>query len=325
MSLLIFIAMFLGGLVAIIKGADFLTDGAAAIARQLGIPSIVVGLTIVAMGSSLPEFVVSVFSAFKGSTDMAVGNIVGSNIFNILGIMGLTATVAPISVNWTNIRNDVPFALLSSIVVLLVAWDGTVARTEGLLLLCMFAIFLSYTFSYAKSDKPQQTKMDATEATETSEEKPMGTFKSIVMCVGGLALLLVGGNLLVDGGAGTARLLGMPESLVALTFISIGTSAPELAASLMAARKGDHGMALGNVVGSVVFNVFFVLGTAATVQPLIISGLGMIDFGTLIAASALLWIFCRYGKARFTLSRTEGIILTLVALAYYCWLGYQLI
>lgn len=320
MSLLLFIAMFLGGLVAILKGADFLTDGAAAIARSMGIPTIVVGLTIVAMGSSLPEFVVSVFSAFKGNTDMAVGNIVGSNIFNILGIMGLTAAVAPISVNWTNIRNDVPFALLSSIVVLLVAWDGVMARTEGLLLLCMFAIFLSYTFSYAKADKTTSQDTGNTATTEPAHEQIMSPIKSAVMCIGGLALLLAGGNLLVDGGAGAARLLGMPESLVALTFISIGTSAPELAASLMAARKGDHGMALGNVVGSVVFNVFFVLGTAATVHPLTISGLGLVDFGTLIVASALLWIFCRYGKAHFTLTRTEGIILTLIAVAYYAWL-----
>lgn len=315
MDLTLNIAMFLFGLVGIIKGADWLTDGAATIARRLNVPTIVVGMTIVAVGSSMPEFVVSVVSAVKGSTDMAVGNVVGSNIFNILVIMGVTALVAPIDVTWSNIRNDIPFAVLSSVVVLICILDGNVSRYEGMLMLCIFLIFLSYTLSMAKAGITEPAGPDA------SSSEPAGWGRSILLVVVGLTLLLLGGNWLVDGGSGAARMLGLSESLISLTFISMGTSAPELAASVIAARKGDHGMAVGNVVGSVVFNVFFVLGTAAVVRPLMLSGLTMVDFGTLILGSLLLWAFARLGGQRLTITRTEGTILTLFALAYYVWLS----
>lgn len=311
MQLLIYIVMFLVGLVAIVKGADFLTDGGAAIAHKMGVPTIVVGLTIVAIGSSLPEFVVSVVSALEGHADMAVGNIVGSNIFNILAILGITALVAPISISWGNIRNDVPFIMLCSFVLLVTAIDGTVTRNEGLLMLCLFLVFFSYSLAITKQQDAEQPAPVV-----------MTTLRASLYCLIGLVTLLVGGKMLVEGGVGAARLLGMPESLVALTFISIGTSAPELAASIMAARKGDHGMAIGNVVGSVVFNVFFVLGIAATLQNLPLNGVGRVDLGVLMGSSVLLWIFCRFGKQRFAISRVEGGVLVLIAVLYYAWLGF---
>lgn len=311
MNLLLNIALFLVGLVAIIKGADWLTDGAASIARRLGVPTIVVGMTIVAIGSSLPEFVVSITSALKGSTDMAVGNVVGSNIFNVLIILGLTAAIRPLDISRTSVRNDVPYALLSAIVLGITAIDGIITRTEGLLLLCFFAIFISYTLSISNENDNEGENPQA----------PASWARSLLLCAVGLAALLLGGNWLVDGGAGSARILGMSESLIALTFISIGTSAPELAASVMAARKGDHGMALGNVVGSVVFNVFFVLGTAATLCPLTLAGIGPVHLGVLAGASVLLWIFCFFGQKTYMISRTEGLIMLLCGAAYYIWLG----
>lgn len=315
MYLALYIALFLAGLVVIIKGADWLTDGAAAIAHRLGVPTIVVGLTVVAVGSSMPEFVVSVMSAAKGQTGMAVGNVVGSNIFNILGILGITALVHPIAVSRGSVRNDVPFAVLSSLVGLIAVWNGVVERTDGLLMLCIFAVFMSYTLAIGGDTS-------SSDAPETPEDKPQGSaWKMIGLTLLGLAGLLLGGEMLVEGGANAARLVGVPESLVALTFISIGTSAPELAASIMAVRKGDYGIALGNIVGSCVFNMFFVLGTAAAVCPLDQGGVTMVDFGVLLFSSVILWLFCRFGdKQTYRINRIEGSVLILIAVAYYAWL-----
>lgn len=318
MHLILYIGLFLVGLVAIIKGADWLTDGAAAIAQRLGVPTIVVGMTIVAIGSSLPEFVVSVASALKGSAGMAVGNVVGSNIFNILIILGLTAAIRPLDISRTSVRNDVPYSLLSSIVLGIVAMSGCIERSEGLLLLCFFAIFISYTLSLSGNATPA---VNGGEYADEAPPAPASWGRSALLCAGGLAALLLGGNWLVDGGAGSARILGMSESLIALTFISIGTSAPELAASVMAARKGDHGMALGNVVGSVVFNVFFVLGTAATISPLTLDGIGPVHLLVLAGSSVVLWLFCFFGQKTYVLSRAEGSLMLLAGLAYYIWLA----
>lgn len=312
MQLALYIALFLAGLVIIIKGADWLTDGAADIAHRMGIPTIVVGLTVVAMGSSMPEFVVSFLSALNGQTGMAVGNVVGSNIFNVLGILGITALVRPIVVNRSSIRNDVPFAVLAAVVGLIAVWNGVVEQTDGLMMLCIFAVFMSYTLAIGGGEK----------AEEPEEEKPQGSvWKTIGMTLLGLVGLILGGEMLVEGGANAARLVGVPESLVALTFISIGTSSPELAASIMAARKGDHGIALGNIVGSCVFNMFFVLGASAAVCPLEQGGVTMVDFGVLLFSSVLLWLFCRFGdKKNYRLNRVEGAIFILIAVAYYAWL-----
>jgi cation:H+ antiporter len=305
------------GLLAIIKGADWLTDGAASIAERFGIPTLVVGLTIVAIGSSAPEFVVSVLSAIQGNADIALGNIVGSNIFNILGIMGITALVRPVIVQRSNVLYDVPFAVLSSVAiaapVLLPDSCGKreLGRGEGILMLCFFAIFICYTLSIASSMKVTQEKKSS---------KSVALWKSILGVVVGLALLFLGGNWLVDGASGIASSMGISESIIALTIVSIGTSAPEFAASVMAAKKGDTAMALGNVVGSVVFNVFYVLGTAATIQPLSAKGITTIDIVILLASSILLWIFCAFGKKNYTLTRSEGFVFILLMIAYYVYL-----
>lgn len=328
-DILLNIAFFIIGLLAIIKGADWLTDGAASVARKLGIPTIVVGLTIVAMGSSAPEFVVSVLSAIEGNADMALGNVVGSNIFNILAIMGITAMVSPIAVERANVRNDVPFLVLSSVVVAVTAFDNafngtaaadnSISRTDGILMLCMFCIFMSYTLSIAKRDQP----VTASETTESEDSDATPMWKNVLLILIGLACLIVGGDCLVDGASGLAGMMGISQSIIALTIVSAGTSAPELAASVMAAKKGDTAMALGNVVGSVVFNVFFVLGSAATIHSLGIQGITTFDILTLLVASVMLWIFCRFGKTYLTLTRSEGAVLLLTAIGYYTYLVIQ--
>lgn len=331
MEILLFIAKFLIGLVVIVKGADWMTDGASAIAKRFGISTLVIGMTIVAIGSSAPEFVVSALAAIKGNTDMAIGNVVGSNIFNILAIMGATSLVAPVAASKGNIRNDVPFAALSSLVVLFAAFDSfftkdavdEISRSEGLLMLCMFAIFISYTMAIAKKENGNGNENDNENENTTDiindndKEKTLqqtSIFKSILLVIVGLAFLIMGGDGLVDGASGIASYMGVSQSIIALTIVSIGTSAPELAASMMAAKKGDTAMALGNVVGSVVFNVFFVLGTAATIHPLALGNISIFDISTLLIASALLWIFC---KSHSALVKWEGVVLLLVQIAYY--------
>ena len=324
MQEIILVLEFVIGLVAIIKGADWLTDGAASIAHHFGIPTIVVGLTIVAVGSSMPEFVVSVVSAFKGNVDMALGNVVGSNIFNILGIVGITALVMPITIDRRNMKYDVPFVVLSSLFIAITAFDSffdttnpvvnSISRSDGLLMLCTFAVFMSYTMSIAQKDQNKATD------TPANERKQSPLWKNILFVLIGLVLLVAGGDGLVEGASGIARWIGISESVIALTIVSAGTSAPELAASVMAAKKGDTAMALGNVVGSVVFNVFFVLGTSAVIFPLGIGGVTATDILVLLGASVLLWILTAFGQKQLIITRTEGAILVIVAIAYYTYL-----
>ena len=318
--MIIDILLFIVSLIAIIKGADFMTDGSAAVAHRYGISTMVIGMTIVAVGSSAPELVVSALASVKGNTDMAIGNVVGSNIFNILAIIGVTALLSPITTSRNNVRNDVPFVVLSSIVIAITALDSIfssgseniISRSEGMLLLCMFAIFLSYTFAMAKDNNGKE------EATTLSEDvKKMKTWKSILFIIGGLSALIFGGNILVKSASSIASQLGVSQSIIALTIVSIGTSLPELAASAIAARKGDSAMALGNVVGSAVFNVFFILGLSATISPLSLGNITIIDIMTLILASCLFWLFT---KTHLEVKKWEGVILIIVQILYYIYL-----
>ena len=306
MQELILVLEFVIGLVAIIKGADWLTDGAASIAHHFGIPTIVVGLTIVAVGSSAPEFVVSVVSAIKGNVDMALGNVVGSNIFNILGIVGITALVMPITIDRRNMKYDVPFVVLSSLFIAITAFDSYFEGNGN-------PVNNSISRSDAKKDQNNTDDND-------NNIKPKPLWKNILLAIIGLVLLVAGGDGLVEGASGIARWIGISESVIALTIVSAGTSAPELAASVMAAKKGDTAMALGNVVGSVVFNVFFVLGTSAVIFPLGIGGVTATDILALLGASVLLWILTAFGQKTLIITRTEGAILVIMAIAYYTYL-----
>ena len=331
---LLFIIQFAVGLFLILKGADWLTDGASSIARRFNVSSLVIGLTIVAFGTSAPELVVSAISAIEGHTEMAIGNVVGSNIFNTLAIMGITAMVYPVACSKNNIRYDVPLCLVASVTLFALANDtllsgmshgeSSISRGDGITLLCFFLIFLSYSFAIARSGKKSdgiaisEQKKDAAKI-ETEGKKELSMGKAIFLFLIGLAGLVFGGNWMVDGASGIASLLGVSQSIIALTIVAAGTSFPELITSVVAARKGDTDMAMGNVVGSNIFNIFFVLGVSSTIAPLKLGNIETIDFATLLAGAVFLWISCKFGKRYHYITRFEGAILTLCAVGYYIY------
>jgi cation:H+ antiporter len=303
------------------KGADWLTDGASSIARKFNISTLVIGLTIVAFGTSAPELVVSSMASISGETDIAIGNVVGSNIFNVLAIMGITALIAPVPVKGNNIKYEVPLAILASVAVFVMASDALfnggganiITRGEGIILLCFFLIFLAYTFAIARN---------GVDAEGQAEVKQMPMWKSILLFLVGLGCLVFGGDTMVDGASGIAEFLGVSQSIIALTIVSAGTSFPELVTSIVAARKGDTDMAMGNVVGSNIFNIFLILGTAATISPLSGGSITMVDYGLLLFSIVALWLACKFGKTYHKITRTEGAMLVLCCIAYYSYLVY---
>ena len=317
------ILLLIGGLLLILLGANGLTDGAASIAKRFNIPSIVIGLTIVAFGTSTPELTVSVSSAMKGSSDIAIGNVVGSNIFNILFIVGCTSLVAPIVITRNTLRKEIPLCILSSVVLLVIANDvlldkgasNILSTTDGILLLCFFLIFLSYTFAIALDGKSQATD-------EENNIKQMPMLKSVLFIIGGLCGLVYGGQLFVDGAMNIARSLGVSESVIGLTLVAGGTSLPELATSIVAALKKNPEIAIGNVIGSNLFNIFFILGCSATITPMNISGITNIDLSLLVGARILMWFFGLFFAKR-TINRPEGAFFVLCYVAYTVFLIYN--
>lgn len=317
MALFLDILFLLGGMALILLGANGLTDGSSSVAKRFGISDLVIGLTIVAFGTSAPELMVSLVSSIKGSAQLAIGNVVGSNIFNILMIVGLTAVVMPIKVQKNTITNEIPLVLLSSLALVACASDivldggvgNVIGRGDGILLLLFFAIFMRYTFSIAKSS-----------GEESGEQiKLMPIWKSLLFIVLGLAGLIFGGQLFVDGASGIARSLGVSESVIGLTLVAGGTSLPELATSVVAAVKKKPGIAIGNVIGSNLFNIFLVLGASATVTPLPLGNIGVSDMLMLVVSSVLFWAAGWFFKDK-TITRIEGAIMVALYVGYIWWL-----
>lgn len=308
------ILLLVGGLLFILVGANGLTDGAASVAKQFRIPSIVIGLTIVAFGTSAPELAVSVSSALKGSADIAIGNVVGSNIFNTLMIVGCTALFAPIVITRNTLRKEIPLCILSSIVLLICANDillnhatkNVISITDGLLLLCFFVVFMGYTFAIASSGNNEM---------RDEEIRRLPMWRSILYIIGGLAGLIFGGQWFVEGAGNIARSLGVSESIIGLTLVAGGTSLPELATSVVAALKKNPEIAIGNVIGSNLFNIFFVLGCSASITPLTLSGITNFDLWVLVGSGMLLWLFGLFFAKR-TITRIEGGIMILCYVAY---------
>ena len=313
--------LLIGGLALILLGANGLTDGAAAVAKKFRISDLVIGLTIVAFGTSAPELVISVMSALGGSADMAIGNVVGSNIFNVLMIIGVTAMVLPIKVGESTMSKEIPLVILSSIVLAVMANDvlldggisNIISRIDGLILLGFFLIFLRYTFAIARNGGDE---------TEGEKIKEMPIWKSVLFIVGGLAGLVFGGQLFVDGASGIATALGVSESTIGLTIVAGGTSLPELATSVTAALKKNSGIAIGNVIGSNLFNIFFVLGCSATISPLPMGGINNIDMLVLIGSAFLFWMVGWFFKKR-TITRVEGALLVVCYVVYTAFLISQ--
>lgn len=311
-----------GGLVLILIGANCLTDGAAAVAKKWGVSDLVIGLTIVAFGTSAPELVVSLMSACSGSAEIAIGNVVGSNIFNVLMIIGVTAVVMPIKVGKSIMTNEIPLVILSSLVILFCANDvlfdeasnNVLSRIDGIVLLLFFAIFMRYTFSIAKNG--------ASSDEVTGGVKCMSGVKSVLFIVLGLAGLIFGGQFFVDGASEIARAMGASESLIGLTLVAGGTSLPELATSVTAALKKNSGIAIGNVIGSNIFNVFFILGASATITPLKLGGINNLDLSVLVGSAILFWIVGWFFKTR-TITRVEGVFMVACYVAYTTYLIMQ--
>ena len=311
------------GVALIIFAANWLTDGAASIARRWGISDLVVGLTVVAFGTSSPELSISIISALQGNAPLAIGNVVGSNIFNILIIIGVVALVKPIKVEPSVMVNELGLVILSSLALLTIGFgdmlgitgERTVTRPEGILLLLFFVIFMRYTFAQAKQT-PEPGNDPAAQKASSGKEMPV--WKSVILVVAGLAGLIYGGDRFVAGASGIAMSLGMSEAVVGLTIVAAGTSLPELATSITAALKGNSGIAIGNVIGSNIFNIFLVLGATATISPLPFGGITHIDLLVMMLASVLFWFFS-WRIGRCTIKRGEGAVLVALYIAYIAW------
>jgi len=310
--------LFIIGFVLLIKGADFLVDGASAIARRFEISDLVIGLTVVAFGTSTPELFVNIIASAKGNTDIAIGNVLGSNIANVFFILGVSSIIYPLSVTKGTVWKEIPLSLLAAIVLALMANDhliensnfSSLTRIDGLIFLCFFTIFLYYSYSIAR-------EIEGMEQLVPVERQTLA--KSLFWVCTGLVGLTLGGKWIVDGAVVIAKNLGMSESLVGLTVVAVGTSLPELATSAVAAYRRNAEIAVGNIVGSNIFNVFFVLGMSSIIKPLPFQTRNNLDIGVVILSSLLLFLFMFTGKKR-SLDRWEGVVFLFLYAAYIVFL-----
>ena len=311
------IAIFslIGGVLAVMLGANLLVEGSSSLAKRMRISDLVIGLTVVSFGTSAPEFVVSFFSALQGETDLALGNVIGSNAFNVFFILGVSALIFPLAVQSNTVWKEIPLSLLAAVVIMAMANDAlldgaagsSISRAEGIALLGFFVVFMYYTFDMAKKAAPTELH---------NEVHKYSPYLSILMVLGGLVLLVVGGRLIVGGAVSIAEGFGIPKSIIGLTIVAAGTSIPELATSVVAAYKKNADIAVGNVVGSNIFNIFFILGSSALTNPLGIGSITNVDFLVCIAASVVLLIHSYDLK----ISRTEGALLLLAYIGYTMYL-----
>ncbi|MDE6354061.1 MAG: calcium/sodium antiporter [Prevotella sp.] len=326
------------GVALVIWGADRMTDGAASLARRMHISEMVIGLTIVAAGTSAPELFVSLMSALKGTPDMAVGNVIGSNIFNTMLIVGCAAMVAPMTISVATVRKDIPFAVAATMLLIVLCLDSfssfsidgnTISRLDGIILLAGLAVFMGYTLRTAKagystsadstaSADSAVSTVSATSADSAADAAPISVVRCLAYVALGLACLVGGSNLFVDAAADMARGLGVSDGVIGLTIVAGGTSMPELATSVVAARKGKSAIAIGNVIGSNVFNVLAILGITATICPMQLSGITLTDLLVMGGSIMAVWLF---SFTRYTVERWEGAVLTAAFMAY---LGYLL-
>lgn len=306
------ILLVIGGFFLLVKGADYLVGGSSSLARKLGVPALVIGLTVVAFGTSAPELFVNIVASINGSSDIAIGNVLGSNLANILVILGVSALAAPLALKSSTVWKEIPFSLLAAVLVLVLGADmfldgapaSQLSRIDGLVLLAFFLVFLVYTFGIREGGEQPQSKI---------EQKPL--WKSIVLIMGGLVTLILGGQFVVTGATAIALALGVSENLIGLTIVAVGTSLPELVSSFVAARKGHDDIAIGNVVGSNIFNIFLVLGVSAVISPLSFSAINITD-GFAVVTATLLMFFLLFVGRRQTLYRMEGSIFLLMYLGF---------
>ena len=296
------------GFVLLVKGADWFVDGAAGIANKFKIPQLIIGLTIVAMGTSAPEAAVSISAALKGSAEITIGNIVGSNILNILIILGLTAVITPVAVAKSTIRVDIPFMLAISIMLLVQGLDGSVTLLDGIVLLVVFAGYLTYLVVNARKN-PEQL--------EEEQIKNQSIWMCLLWTAIGLVAIILGSNFSVDAASNIARILGLSERFIGLTIVALGTSLPELVTSVMAARKGNADIAIGNIVGSNIFNILFVVGLSSVIISVPFASAFIVDMIVAIGAGVLLWIFSLHKKKLIPI---HGVVFLLAYAGYFAYL-----
>jgi cation:H+ antiporter len=309
------------GFILLIKGANLLVDGASSVGRKLNISDLVIGLTIVAFGTSSPELFVNIFASIKGNTDIAIGNVLGSNIANIFLILGVSALIFPLVVGKGTVWKEIPLSLLAALLLGVMANDrlidksdtSALTRIDGLVFLAFFIIFMYYSFGIAK-------RIDGIDS--HLPQKQYGLLKSLLLIAAGLACLGVGGNLIVNGAVQIASRLGVSQSLIGLTIVAIGTSLPELATSAVAAYKKNPEIAVGNIIGSNIFNIFFVLGLSSIIKPLPFNPSSNVDIGVVILASLLLFLWMFTGKKR-SLDRWEGMIFLILYGCYITFLVFE--
>jgi cation:H+ antiporter len=305
----------------LIKGADFFVDGSSGIASRFGISQLVVGLTIVAMGTSAPEAAVSISAALKGNAGITIGNVLGSNILNIFIILGLTAllTKKTVPVASSTIKNEMPFMIVIMLILLWMGYAGNeIARLEGAGLWIVFLLYLFYLFKMAKKGADKNSKDNKGESSPREGEKKEKSMAMLVLFTAvGLALIVIGSSVTVDAATEIAKIIGLSERFIGLTIVALGTSLPELFTSVSAARKGKADIAIGNIVGSNVFNVLFVVGTSALITPVVFESKFIVDSIVAVAAGVLLWIFSFRGRS---LNRAEGGLLLLGYLGYFIYL-----
>ena len=320
------ILILIAGLALILFGANYLVDGASAIAKRFGISDFIIGMTIVGIGTSTPEMVVSFLSAAQGNADIAVGNVMGSNIFNVFMILGVTALILPLPLTKNNIKKDIPFALLAALVLTFAGSDilldnataNIISRTDGLMLLALFGVFMAYTIysSQNATNEVSQTIITSQNDSATGQSaKPKPIWLSLLMVIGGLAGVVYGGDLFVASASAIAKMLGVSDAVIAVTIMAGGTSLPELASCVVAAYKKNTDLALGNVIGSNVANIFMILGGSAVIHPLGMNNIGQMDLGFLLLSSILLFITAFTFKKR-SLDRIEGVLFILIYIGY---------
>lgn len=318
--MLLHILYLLSGFVILIYGANLLVDGGAALAFRLKIPNIVIGLTVVAFGTSAPELVVNVISSLEGKPDLALGNVLGSNIFNILCILGVTAIIYPIVLKKATTWIEIPLAVFAAFLILIMFGNNhwptptpyTISRIEGVILLCFFGFFITYTLILARKGGAEEVEI-----------KPYSLAKSIIFIILGLTGLILGGRLLVNGAVQIAEAFGISQRIIAITILSIGTSLPELATSLIAAKKKNVDLAIGNVVGSNIFNTFLILGLSGVITPISMTLENLTDIFVNLIATLLLFTFIFTGKGR-KIERWEGVTFLILYTGYLILLVYNI-
>ena len=302
MEILLSCLLLIAGFVALIKGADWFVEGSSGLAANFKVPSVIIGLTIVAMGTSAPELAVSTSAALAGSNEIALSNVVGSNIFNLLGVLGICALIHPIPIDKTIMKRDYPISVILSFVTLLAVGlgfvlsgnfsetgmldnVGEVSRPYGIILLVLFVAYIAMLIIQARKDRKQEDDVE-----------PMPIWESILLILVGLLCIIVGGQFVVDNAKKIAAAAGMSETLIGLTIVAIGTSLPELVTSIVASKKGENGLAVGNVVGSNIFNILFILGVSSTIHPIAVNLASVLDLAVLIVVSVITYIFAKSGK-----------------------------